>query len=112
MVGRHAATAALGFGLIVVLGVPAIASAQDHRPRGINAREHRQVERIKHGVKDEEITPAELTRLRAEEGRLRAEEARYRESADGLNKREYKDLEKDLNKISKRIKRATDKQSS
>ena len=84
----------------------AAGSGPDRRPPGINAREHRQAERIKAGVKDNDITRAELNRLRADEAAIRAEERLYRRSGDGLSKAEIKDLEKGLNKTSREIYRA------
>ena len=100
--------------LITVLGVVMLAPAAfaeqarpQHRPAGVNKREHRQVARIKHGVKEGEITNAEANRLRGDEAAIRAEEKVYRKSGDGLTKREVKDLEKDLNKTSREIGRAT-----
>lgn len=96
---------------VLCLGLVApIAYAQDasgsKAPTGINAREHRQAERIKDGVKDKELTRAELDKLRADEAAIRAEERVYRKSGDGLSRAEKKDLEKDLNKTSKEIHRA------
>ena len=79
----------------------------ERRPAAINKREHRQVARIKHGVKQDEITKAEADRLKADQAAIRAEERVYRRSGDGLTKAEVKDLEKDLNKTSHEIKRAT-----
>lgn len=104
MVGRHIAFALLGIALVA----PALASAQPpaHKPRGINTREHRQAERIKDGKQDGQLTQAELDKLKADEAATRAEEKVYRKSGDGLNKRERKDLEKDLNKTSREIYRA------
>jgi hypothetical protein len=101
--------------LVTVLGVVLVTPAAfagpagrpQHRPAGINKREHRQVERIKHGVKQNEITKAEADRLKADEAAIRAEEKVYRKSGDGLTKPEVKDLEKDLNTTSREIKRAT-----
>ena len=95
-----------------VLGVPsfALADSPAQRPHGINARQDRQVDRIKHGVRADDINRRELTRLRAEEARLRAEERRYRESGNGLNTREFRDLQRDLTRISHDIHRATHNQ--
>jgi hypothetical protein len=76
------------------------------RPRGINAREHRQAQRIKDGRHDGELTKGELDKLKADEAAVRAEERVYRQSGNGLNKAERKDLEKDLNKTSREIYRA------
>jgi hypothetical protein len=89
-----------------VLGVAAQAAAGPRQGRGINAREHRQAQRIHQGVKSGEITPAEKDRLKADEAGVRAEERVYRQSGDGLNARERRDLEKDLNKTSREIYRA------
>ena len=101
--------------LATVVGIMLVAPAAfagpsrppQHRPAGINAREHRQTVRIKDGVKDHEITKAEADKLRADEAAIRAEEKVYRHSGNGLNKQETKDLEKDLNKTSREITRAT-----
>ena len=101
--------------LVAVLGIVLVTPAAfadpvgrpRQRPAGINAREHRQVQRIKHGVKQDEITKAEANRLKADQAAIRAEEKVYRKSGDGLTRAEVKDLEKDLNKTSREIKRAT-----
>lgn len=91
----------------VALAVPTASFAAPARhPRGVNAREHRQTERIKDGVKDGEINRPEADRLRADEAAIRAEERVYRKSGDGLNQRERRDLERDLNKTSREIRRA------
>ena len=96
--------------IVIALVAPVSSFAQDaatrHRPRGINAREHQQTERIKDGVKDKELTKAELDRLRADEAAIRAKERVYRRSGDGLNRSERRDLERDLNKTSREIHRA------
>lgn len=81
-------------------------AATDRHPRGVNAREHRQVERIRQGVRSDELTRGELDKLRADEAAVRAEERVYRNSGDGLNKRERRDLERDLNQTSREIYRA------
>jgi hypothetical protein len=82
------------------------AEAAARQGRGVNAREHRQAQRIHQGVKSGEITPAEKNRLKADEAAVRAEERVYRQSGDGLNRRETRDLERDLNKTSGAIYRA------
>jgi len=98
MFGRHIVTALLG---LAVVASPAL--AQKHN---INAREHRQVQRIKDGKQDGELTKGELDKLKADQAAVRAEEKVYRQSGNGLNKAERKDLEKDLNKDSREIYRA------
>ncbi len=105
MIGRRIAAAALGLALVG----PAAASAQDaaHKhPRGINARQHRQTERIRDGVEDRQLTRGEIDRLKADEAAVRAEERLYRNSGGGLSPRERRDLERDLNKTSREIYRA------
>src|SRR5712692_3614478 len=104
MIGRHICAALVGMALMAP--VAALAQPPAHRPRGINAREHRQAERIRDGKKDGQLTKAELDKLKADEAAIRAEERVYRRSGDGLNKAERKDLEKDLNKTSREIRRA------
>lgn len=100
-------TRAAGFVIgCAVLGVAAHAAAAPRQGRGINAREHRQAQRIHQGVKSGEITAAERDKLKADEAGVRAEERVYRQSGDGVNKRERRDLEKDLNKTSREIYRA------
>jgi hypothetical protein len=97
----------MGIGLLTPAALANPAGRPQHRPAGINKREHRQVERIKHGVKQNEITKAEADRLKADQAAIRAEEKVYRRSGDGLSRAEVKDLEKDLNTTSREIKRAT-----
>jgi len=102
MFRRHTAT----FVIALSLAASAAWAAPAHRPRGINAREHRQAQRIKDGKQDGQLTKGELDKLRADEAAVRAEERVYRKSGNGLNKAERKDLEKDLNKTSREIYRA------
>src|SRR5215468_5626364 len=93
----------LCLGLVAPVVYAQDASGSSDHPKSINAREHRQAERIKDGVKNKQLTPAELDKLRADEAAIRAEERVYRKSGDRLSKVEKKDLEKDLNKTSKEI---------
>jgi hypothetical protein len=95
----------MGISLVSVTAGAAFAAPVRH-PRGVNARERRQTERIKQGVQGHELTRAELDKLRADEAAVRAEERAYRQSGDGLNKRETRDLERDLNQTSHEIYRA------
>jgi hypothetical protein len=92
----------MSLGLFAPAALAAGPGATGH-PRGINARQERQVDRIKNGVKSDELTKGELDKLKADEAGIRAEERVYRNSGDGLNKAERKDLEKDLDKTSKEI---------
>jgi hypothetical protein len=71
---------------------------------GVNARQHRQQARIVHGVRSGELTRREAARLEARERHIRREERRYR--ADGvLGPRERADLNRDLNRTSRSIRR-------
>ena len=103
MLVRHMTAAAIG----LILVTTAASAQQSPRRRGINAREHHQAMRIRDGVKDGELTKAERDRLAADEAAIRAEERVYRRTGDGLNQRERRDLERDLNKTSREIYRAT-----
>jgi hypothetical protein len=96
----------IAIGLVLTTTGAFAATATERHPRGVNVREHRQTERIRQGVKGDEITRAELDKLRADEAAVRAEERVYRQSGDGLNKRETRDLERDLNQTSREIYRA------
>lgn len=89
-----------------VFATSSFAATPGNRPRGINAREHRQAARIRDGVQDGELTKAELDKLRADEAAVRAEERVYRRSGDGLNRQEVRDLEHDVNQTSHEIYRA------
>jgi len=102
MFARRIALVVMG----LTLGSTAAFAAGTNHPRGINAREHRQAERIRNGVKSDELTKGELDKLKADEAAVRAEERVYRQSGNGLNKREYRDLEQDLNHTSREIYRA------
>src|SRR5438045_4033401 len=88
---------AVGIMLVTPAAFAGPAQSAASRHAGVNAREHRQTERIRHGVKDGDISRAEADRLRADEAAIRAEERVYRRSGDGLSRREAKDLQKDLN---------------
>ena len=110
MMSRHIGAFLLG----LALAMPAVAAAQDtttpsdpnHPRMSVNARERRQKARIKDGKEDGQLTKAELDKLKADEAAVRAKEKVYRQSGDGLNKRERKDLQTDLNKTSREIHRA------
>lgn len=106
MTARIVFAAAIAFVLTASPSFAQGAQTPNRRPAGINAREHRQAVRIKDGVKADEITRAELDKLRADEAAIRAEERVYRQSGDGLNRAEVRDLERDLNKASSEIYRA------
>jgi hypothetical protein len=89
-------------GCAIVATTAQAAPARRH-PAGVNARQHRQAERIRNGKQQGELTKGELNRLRGDEAAVRAEERVYRRSGDGLSPSERRDLEKDLNRTSREI---------
>lgn len=106
MLVRRIVMMAFGLALAGPVGAFAQDQASPEHSRGINARQHRQVLRIKNGRQDNELTRGELNRLRADEAAIRAEERVYRRSGDGLNRRERRDLQRDLSRTSHEIYRA------
>jgi hypothetical protein len=96
---RTVLAAALG---IALFAPPAFAAGHAKR-RGVNAREHRQVLRIRDGVKNQQLTIGEVNRLRADEAGIRARERAFRASGRGLNRLEYRNLQKDLNATNRQI---------
>lgn len=99
-VKRLSAAAALAAALLA--SAAARAEGVKH-PRSINARERRQQERIRRGVRDGELTRREAERLEAREARIRVEEAYARRSGGGLSARERARLERRLNGSSRAI---------
>jgi len=103
MLVRRIVAAAFGLALLSPLCAFGQDQAPAERPRGINAREHRQMLRIREGRQNDELTRGELNRLRGDEAAIRAEERVYRRSGDGLNRWERRDLQRDLNRTSREI---------
>lgn len=103
----------LGIGLAALLGNNALAgehrdrtqsNARHDRParHGVDAREHRQNERIQQGVRSGQLTKEETRALAAQQREIRKEERQYR--SDGkFTKEERKDVQQDLNQASKSI---------
>jgi hypothetical protein len=78
-----------------------------HRHRGIDAREHRQQERIKQGVKSGQLTYNETRRLERRETGIRRAELRDRRHNHGrLTAFERRRLNRRLNRTSHAIYRA------
>src|SRR5256885_1500448 len=78
------------------------ADVRSPRDPVVNARQHNQQERIAEGVKSGQLTGREAVRLQREERAVRVEERAYK--ADGkLTPAERKDLNQDLNKVSRDI---------
>ncbi len=95
--------ALLSLGFVAPAAIADAAQSTKGRPAGINARQTRQADRIKDGVKNQELTKGELDKLKADEASIRAEERVYRNSGNGLNNAERRDLEQDLNRSSRQI---------
>jgi hypothetical protein len=68
----------------------------------INRRERRQRARIADGIESGELTRREACRLRAGERHVQREERRYRRDGE-LSRWERRDLQRDLNRESRRI---------
>ena len=87
------------FAAVFVLGAAAVSLAS---PRGINAREHREQQRINQGIRSGELTRREARRLEAGLARIRIDE-RFARSDGNLTLRERARLERELNRESRAI---------
>jgi len=77
------------------------------KPMTINERIENQHDRIAAGTKDNQLTGAERTRLRADDAAIRAQERAYRRANDGtLTTGEKRQLNRELNRNSRQIYRA------
>ncbi len=76
--------------------------ARFHPRKNINAREYHQDQRMKQGIRSGQLTREEAQQLKQERRAIRQEERAYR-SDGSLNKAERKDLQQDLNQMSKDI---------
>lgn len=88
---------------VFVLGASAVSMAG---PREINARKHRQQQRINQGIRSGELTRLEARRLEAGLARIRIDE-RFARSDGHLSPRERARLERELNRESRAIYRQT-----
>ena len=85
--------------LVMVAGQ---AYAEGPHDSGVNARQHRQGQRVEQGARSGELTRDEAKGLREQRRAIRQEERTYK--ADGqLTRDERKDLHQDLNDLSKDI---------
>jgi TolA-binding protein len=90
------------FAVLFVAGTTASAQTGTHCHRGnINQRQERQQDRIARGINNGSLTPAEASRLEAQEARINGLESRLREN--GLTPSERARLERDLNRESQNI---------
>lgn len=87
-----------GLGLTMTLALTGMSQAA-----GINQRERHQQRRIVQGLRSGELTGREFVRLERQQARLRREEFRYRHNDGRLGPRERADLQRDLNRTSRRI---------
>lgn len=79
-------------------------SDPDNKPPSINQRIENQRDRIQAGTRDDQLTKGERTRLRADDAAVRAQERVYRRANDGkLTKGERRQLNRELNRNSRRI---------
>ena len=84
---------------VFVLGASTVSMAG---PRGINAREHREQQRINQGIRSGELTRREARRLEAGLARIRIDE-RYARADGNVTPRERARLERELNRESRGI---------
>ena len=84
---------------VFLLGASAVTMAG---PRGINAREHREQQRINQGIRSGELTRREAGRLEAGLARIRINE-RFARSDGYISPRERARLERELNRESRGI---------
>ena len=100
--------------LLMMLGVSCIASgalaqtAQTPTPDPtVNQRLENQKDRLQAGNKDDQLTKAEATKLRADDAAVRAQDKVYRKANDGkLTTGEKAQLNRELNRSSRQIHRA------
>ena len=100
--------------LLMILGVTFIASgatAQTAQPPTpdpkVNQRLENQKDRLQAGKKDDQLTKAEATKLRADDAAIRAQKKVYRQAHDGkLTSGEKAQLNRELNRTSRQIHRA------
>lgn len=69
---------------------------------GINRRQHREQQRIRHGIRSGELTRFEARRLGTEQARIRAHE-RYARRDGYISPRERARLDREMNRASRHI---------
>ena len=95
----------IGLGLCASVATPQTTStAPDEKPATINQRLENQHDRIRAGIKDDQLTKRETTRLRADDAAIHAQERVYRQANDGkLTNAERRQLNRELNRTSRQI---------
>ena len=98
----------LGVGLTASGAIAQTTPAPTNDPaRTVNQRQENQKDRLQAGIKDDQLTKAEATKIRAEEAGIRAQEKVDRKAHDGkLTTGEKKQLNRELNRTSRQIHRA------
>lgn len=98
----------LGLALGMLIGTTAtFASPADAKPwkKRVNARQEKQKNRIKQGVKSGELNKKEAKRLRNQQRKLNKMEKKMRKSGGGLTKKEAAKLDRKQDQLSKNIKK-------
>ena len=98
----------VGFGLCASLASAQTptASSTDPHDMTINQRLENQGDRIQAGSKDDQLTKAERTKVRANDAAIRAQEKVYRHANDGtLTTAEKTQITRELNRNSRQIAR-------
>ena len=98
------------FALVITLGTAGLAAAQETTPSerqtpGINTRQKRQHQRIRQGVRSEELTRRETVRLRNEQRDIRQEEREAKSDGD-VTRQERRSIHREQNQASRHIYRA------
>ena len=89
--------------IFAVLAAAVLGAAPASQAASVNAREREQQARLRQGLRSGALTGREYVRLEAQEAHIRAEERRYRANDGHLGPRERADLQRDLNRESRRI---------
>lgn len=79
------------------------ADAKGNRPRSINARQDRQQTRIRHGVRNGELTRRETVRLEQQQAAIATREAFARRSGDEFTARERARIQRQQHQASQNI---------
>ena len=108
MRNRTLLTTLLGFSLCTALtsAQTPTAAPTDPHDMTINQRLENQGDRIQTGTKDDQLTKAERTKVRANDAAIRAQEKVYRQANDGtLTKGEKTQPTRELNRNSRQLAR-------
>ncbi len=98
------------FALGITLGTAGLATAQETTPSGtetpgVNQRQKRQHQRIRQGVRSEELTRRETVRLRNEQRDIQQEKREAKSDGD-VTRQERRSIHREQNQASRHIYRA------